>query len=180
MLQNTLQFLKDFGFFDVVIPFLLFFVIIFAVLEKSKLLGKDKNNVNLIVSLSIAFLAVATNKVVSLITQVLPNMILILVLLVMFTMILGLFYKEEELEFSNNHPGWFKFFMFMVFIFMIIFVLNAIPSEGGTMLDNVIDGIVSGSSSELVGGIILLAVMIGVISLVVKSKSSADESDDTG
>ena len=70
--------------------------------------------------------------------------------------------------------------MFMVFIFMIIFVLNAIPSEGGTMLDNVIDGIVSGSSSELVGGIILLAVMIGVISLVVKSKSSADESDDTG
>ena len=177
MLQNTLEFLKDFGFFDVVIPFLLFFVIIFAILEKSKILGKDKSNVNLIVALSVAFLTVATNKVVSLITQVLPNMILILVLLVMFVMILGLFFKEEELEFSEKHKGWFKFFMFMVFLFMIIFVLQAIPADGGTMLENLIGGIVSGSSSELVGGIILLAVMIGVISLVVKSKSSANEND---
>jgi hypothetical protein len=177
-LGNTIEFLSDFGFFDVIIPFLLFFAIIYAILEKTSLLGKDKSNVNLIVSLAVSFLAVATNKVINLISSVLPNMILMLVLFVMFVMILGLFFKQGEMEFASEHSGWFKFFMFLLFFLTLIFILNAWPSDSGdSMLESVVDAIGSGSSGELIGGIVMLAIIVGAIALVVRTKPKKDDEE---
>jgi hypothetical protein len=176
-LQNTIQFLRDFGFFDVVIPFLLFFAIIFAFLEKTKILGKDKSNVNLIVALSVSLLAIAANKVVSLVSNILPNMILVLVLLVMFVMITGVFFKEDSGDFYEAHKGWFKFFMFVLFVLTLAFILNAIPTDGGTWLDKIIEGISGGGSGgEVWGGIIFLAVIIGAIYLITKEKKGSGKS----
>ena len=36
---GVLSFLERFGFYDIVLPFLLVFTIVFAVLEKTKILG---------------------------------------------------------------------------------------------------------------------------------------------
>ena len=174
-LQNTLEFLKSFGFFDVIVPFLLFFAIIFAILEKTRLLGREKSNVNLIVALAVALLAVAANKIVGLISSVIPNLLLVLVLFMMFVMILGLFFKDEELEFSSKHKNWFKFFMFLLFILTIAFILNAWPTDSGTMLEKVLDSIQDGSSGELVGGVILLLIVIGAVFVVAKSKRGSQE-----
>ncbi len=173
-LQNTIQFLRDFGFFDVVIPFLLFFAIIFAFLEKTKVLGKDKSNVNLIVALSVSLLAVAANKVVSLVSDILPNMILVLVLLVMFVMITGVFFKEDSGDFYEAHKGWFKFFMFVLFILTLAFILNAIPSDDGTWLDKIVDGVAGGSGGEVFGGVIFLIIIVGAIYLISRDKKGSD------
>jgi hypothetical protein len=43
-LSNALEFFRDFGFFDVLLPFLLVFTVVFAVLQKTEVLGKDKAN----------------------------------------------------------------------------------------------------------------------------------------
>ncbi|MBT3690951.1 hypothetical protein HOG16_01770 [Candidatus Woesearchaeota archaeon] len=171
-LQNTIQFLRDFGFFDVVLPFLLFFAIIFAFLEKTKILGEDKSNVNLIVALSVSLLTVAANKVVSLISDILPNMILILVLIVMFVMITGVFFKEDSEDFYKAHKGWFKFFMFVLFILTLAFILNAMPSDSGTWLDKIIDGVTGGAGGETVGGIIFLVIIVGAIYLITRDRNS--------
>jgi hypothetical protein len=170
-LQNTIKFLSDFGFFDVIVPFLLFFAITFAILEKTKILGKDKSNVNLIVSLAVSLLAIATNKVVNLISNVLPNLILMLVLFVMFIMILGLFFKEtkEGFGFKEKHPGWFGFFIFLLFVITILFILNAWQTDNGTALEVIGSAISNGSSGELIGGIILLVIVVGAVFLVINS-----------
>jgi len=42
-LVNAIEFLKEFCFFDVVLPFLLVFSITFAVLEKTRILGVESD-----------------------------------------------------------------------------------------------------------------------------------------
>ncbi len=47
---DTINLLREVGVFDFLLPFLLIFSIIFAILEKTKILGEDKSNINIIVS----------------------------------------------------------------------------------------------------------------------------------
>ena len=68
-LEIAVNFLKDFGFFDVVLPFLLVFTIVFAVLEKTLILGKEENNkpkknIDAMVAFSIALFVVAASNIV--------------------------------------------------------------------------------------------------------------------
>src|SRR3989338_3704900 len=52
--RTLIESLKDYGFFDIVLPFLLVFTLIFAILEKTKLLGLEgqnaKTNVNQVIN----------------------------------------------------------------------------------------------------------------------------------
>ncbi|MBM3199831.1 hypothetical protein FJZ53_02750, partial [Candidatus Woesearchaeota archaeon] len=66
-LGGAIEFLKEFGFFDVVLPFLLVFTIVFAVLEKTKIFGggkESKKNINAMIAFVFAlFFVSATNLV---------------------------------------------------------------------------------------------------------------------
>ena len=42
VLGGAVDFLQDFGFFDVVLPFLLVFTLVFGILEKTKIFGTEK------------------------------------------------------------------------------------------------------------------------------------------
>jgi len=86
VLQNAINFFRDFGLFDVVLPFLLVFAIVFAILEKTRILGNEgsgdkavpKHSLNSTVAFVVALLVVATNKVVTAINAALPNVVLLL------------------------------------------------------------------------------------------------------
>lgn len=58
------QWLVDFGIYDVVLPFILVFTLIYGSLQKSKILGEDKN-VDAAVATTIGFLVVASIQIVS-------------------------------------------------------------------------------------------------------------------
>ncbi len=87
-LGKAVEFLRDFGLFDVILPFLLVFTITFAVLEKTRILGTIKihgsddtipnKNLNSMVAFSVALLVVATANIVRAINESLPNIILLL------------------------------------------------------------------------------------------------------
>ena len=78
-LGKAVEFLRDFGLFDVILPFLLVFTITFAVLEKTKILGTIKihgtdeympnKNLNSMVSFVVALLVVATANIVRAINE---------------------------------------------------------------------------------------------------------------
>ena len=40
-LNNAIEFLREFGFFNVVLPFLLVFTVVFGILEKTRLFGTE-------------------------------------------------------------------------------------------------------------------------------------------
>ena len=89
--RGAIEFFQRLGIYDVVLPFLLVFTIVFAILEKTRVLGTEdiegkkytKKNLNAIVSFVVAFLVVASTRLVAVINTALANIVLLLLLSVL-------------------------------------------------------------------------------------------------
>jgi hypothetical protein len=97
--QELFVFLEKWGVADILVPFLLIFTVVFAVLERSKVLG-DKKNFNVIVALSIALIVVIPHVMgtyppgrdaVEIINTALPNISVVIVAIIMFLVLAGTF-----------------------------------------------------------------------------------------
>ena len=177
--RQVLQFFDSIGLFDVVLPFLLVFTIVFAILEKTKVLGTEdiegkkytKKNLNAIASFVLAFLVVASSELVEIITTVSSQAVVVLFLSVLFLLLVGSFYKEGEPVFLEG--GWKIVFMIIVFIAIIGIFLGAIKtSDGRTWLERLGDFTGTGGD-ELAGSLILLALI--VLFIVYATKDTAKE-----
>ena len=98
--QDAVLTLENLGLTDVLLPFLLIFTLIFAVLQKTKILGDEKKNLNTMIALVIALLVViphVTNSyppdqdVVTIMNTALPQVSLLVVAIIMLIVILGIF-----------------------------------------------------------------------------------------
>ena len=76
-------------FNQIVLPFALVFTLIFAILEKSKILGEDKHQINSIISLVIAFILITVPQARTVIVQVVPVIAVLAVLVLVFMIMLG-------------------------------------------------------------------------------------------
>ena len=164
--REVIEFFDSVGLFDVVLPFLLVFTIVFAIMEKTKVLGTEdldgkkytKKNLNAIAAFVMAFLVVASSQLVEIITKVSANAVIVLFLSVLFLMLVGSFYKEGEPVFLEG--GWKVVFMVIVFISIVGIFLDAIKSpDGRTWLERVFDFTGTGGD-ELAGSIVLLALIV--------------------
>ena len=97
--DNIVYTLERWGVSDILLPFLLIFAIVFAILEMTKIFGADKKNINVIVSLvmglSIIFPHLTgsyppTRDVVDIINRALPGVSLLLVAIVSLLIVLGM------------------------------------------------------------------------------------------
>lgn len=76
-------------FNEIVLPFALVFTLIFAILEKSKILGEGKHQINSIISLVSAFILVGVPLARGVILQVIPIIAVLAVLILVFMIIIG-------------------------------------------------------------------------------------------
>lgn len=60
MLLGGIQTLRELGFFDFFLPFLLFFAVIYAALDKVQVFGEGKKDINAVVALVIALITTTT------------------------------------------------------------------------------------------------------------------------
>ena len=132
--RSIIDFLVSLGVYDVILPFLLIFTIVFAILEKTKILGKEKlsdgtvitkKNLNSIVALVMSFLIIASTKLVAVINEVMANVVLLLILAVCFLMLVGVFFGDKEFT-LEEYPNWIKFFMVLMFVGIVVIFLNAL------------------------------------------------------
>ncbi|MEK6812568.1 MAG: hypothetical protein AABX86_00445 [Nanoarchaeota archaeon] len=131
-LGNAIQFLHAFGFFDVVLPFLLVFTIVFGILEKTKILGvegKDKapkKNLNAMVAFSIAFFVVAATNVVQAIQISLPAISMILLIVVLFMLLLGSIAGEAGEKGFNlwDKDGPYRWAGWLVVVFILLAIIT--------------------------------------------------------
>jgi len=175
-LGKAVEFLRDFGLFDVILPFLLVFTITFAVLEKTKILGTIKihgtdeympnKNLNSMVSFVVALLVVATANIVRAINESLPNIVLLLVASLSFLILIGIFVKDE-LNFAEKHKNWNRGFIIIMFIGVILIFLNAIymtvAGQEMSVLEYLIDWIIKNWSGTIFGAIVVLIVIVAAI-----------------
>ena len=173
--RNVLTFFESLGLFDVVLPFLLVFTIVFALLEKTKVLGTEeiegkrytKKNLNAIAAFAISFLVVASSRIVEIITTVSANAVVLLFLSVLFLLLVGSFFKEGEPVYLEG--GWKLTFMILMFIGILFIFLGAVKTkEGRSWLDVLGDFSSSGGSNEVLGSVILLVIIVLFIAFAVR------------
>ena len=71
-----------------------------------------------------AFLVIASTRLISVINQVLSNVVLLLILGVCFLLLVGVFFSDKEFS-LEKFPGWIKFFMVLMFLAIVVIFLNA-------------------------------------------------------
>jgi len=175
-LGNAIEFFQDFGLFDIVLPFLLIFTLVFAILEKTKILGTEpgsdnapRKNLNAMVGFSVALIVVASNKIVSALNEALPNVILLLVVFICFLLLVGTFFKTSEkgLDFSDL-KGWKGVIFGVTVVSLILIFFSAIKTDSGeSWLEWVWNYVLENWGGTVFASIILFVVIIGAIAYVV-------------
>jgi len=125
---GVIEFFNRLGVYDIVLPFLLVFSIVFAILDKTKVLGFDeiegkkypKKSLNAIVAFVISFLVVASANLVKVINEAVANVVLLLIVLIMFLMLVGTMVGDKEIS-MENYPNWMKFFMLLLFMGIVVY-----------------------------------------------------------
>ncbi|MDO8643043.1 MAG: hypothetical protein Q7R76_05710 [Candidatus Woesearchaeota archaeon] len=91
--------LEQLGISDVLLPFILIFTIVFAIAHRSKMFGENRKNIEVIISLVMAFSVIIPHvtgdypgqwDVVNIINSALPNVSLVIVLILMALLLIGL------------------------------------------------------------------------------------------
>ena len=186
--REALNFFGEVGIYDVILPFLLVFTLIFAILEKTKILGfedKEKKytrkNLNSMVAFVTAFLVVGSAKLVGIINQVVAQVFLLLLLGVLFMLLIGVFLKDEEFSLDRK-DRWFIFFSFVMLIGIILIFLNAITNDSGESWLSIAWSYIAGNwNSALVGAVIMILIVVGMMYYVVSpSRESKGKEKEEG
>lgn len=185
VLSDALDFLREFGIFDVILPFLLVFAVVFGILEKTRILGEEKikdiiyprKNLNAIVAFALAMLVVAATKIVGVINTALPQISLLIVVALSFLLMIGIFMKPDNTLYEKLNGRWLTFLMIIMFVAVIFVFLGNIPAnEKQSWLGFAFDYVVEFWSGTLVATLILLGVIIWAIFFITKGDSGRGES----
>ena len=144
--RNMIYNLEGIGLLEVLVPFLLVFTIIYAVLQKTKILGKTedgkpKKNFNVVIALVMALAVVVTSatgqysgqpSVVDIINTSIPGVALVAIAIVMVLILIGVFGKELDIG-ASNYGGIFVILSFLIIGFIFasaadLFDRSYIPS----------------------------------------------------
>lgn len=177
---NGIEFLGKIGVYDVILPFLLVFTLMYAFLEKTKVLGVEtyysddshksswqgsRRNLNSMLAFVVAFFVIASSQLVAVINQTLSHMVLLLVLVFCFILVAGAFQQESEKGFFLE-DNWKKIFMVITFIAIVLIFLNALG-----WLDAAWRWMGGLWTSEATASLMLIALIVGFIFWITKSPS---------
>lgn len=83
-------------FANLVLPFLLMFVMTFAILQKSKVLGDGKRQIDALVALVIGLIVVSFGNAVGIINALLPFMAVAMVVIFVFMFLISMWFQGDE------------------------------------------------------------------------------------
>ena len=176
--RGVIGLLDRIGVYDIVLPFLLVFTIMFAILEKTKIFGVDKidkvevtkKNINAMVSIIVAFIVVASTQLVSVINEVLAHTLLLLVLAVCFLLLVGVFHSDKQ--FSLEDSPWMKYLMILMFIGITVIFLNALG-----WLQEILK-VIENFEQDWAATLIFLALIIGFMFYVTWDRKPAAKKEE--
>ncbi len=142
------------GGFDVILPFLLVFTLIFALMEKVKLFGDKKKNVHVIVAFVAAAFVVAQPDIVFLIRGFIPNVSMFILIILMGLLVMGMFGLTGDTKWSWG-------FAVIVAVVAILWSLSAATSAYYWPFYDLL-------TSQDIAWLIAIGVFILVIWLIVK------------
>lgn len=145
-------------FVETILPFLLIFTLVFAVLEKTEILGKKKRQIDAIVALVIGLTFVAFGRETDIVVRLIPIMGVALVVILVFMLLLGSIYQPESFKIA----GWLKGVIGVLIVVLV--AVSVLVITGGI---DIIFNILYGDNSGLLINGFLILVIIGAIVVVV-------------
>lgn len=181
VLGNAIEFLQRFGVFDIVLPFLLVFAVVFGILEKTRILGEEKEkgeeqgrprkNLDAIVAFVLALLVVASTKIVGVINEALPKVSLLVVVSLSFLISIGIFMKPGNTFYERLGNKWLTFLMVVMFIAIILIFLSVIPANANeSWLEYAFNYTVNYWDETVVSSIVLFIVIIFAIWFITRGE----------
>lgn len=162
--------LQNFIVRDFILPFVFMFVLVFAILQKTKILGSDKKQLDAIVAgvIALIFISAVYPKMVvgNLILVLTIAIVLIFVGLLVWGFLVG---DEAKVTLSENWMKW------TVAILIIIFVVLAFFWSAG-INPKVIDLLFNQSWSNMVWTNLAFIVVVAILMAVVMSKKAGGKS----
>jgi len=168
--RNALVFFDQLGVYDVVLPFLLIFTLVFAMLEKTMVLGKDnpaRKNLSAMVSFVAAFLVVASAQLVFVINRTIGMMMVILVMIILMMLVWGTFSKQGEVELPSFYRNALMAITFLGAVLIVMWNLGWLQFLYAYTSGNL--------SGPVVGSIFLLVIILGFMMWIYGSGETAEK-----
>lgn len=154
---------------ELVLPFLLVFAVVFAVLQKSKIFGEGKKQIDAIIALVVGLIVVSFANAVDIISSLMPFLAVGLVVILVFMILWGLVFKEGGFEIGDRLKWTFGV---IIAIAVVIAVLYATGRWDD--LANILSGI--GTTKEWISNIVIIVIVIGaIVAVVLGGKSGSEE-----
>lgn len=182
VLGGTIGFLATLGVYDVVLPFLLVFTLMFAFLEKTKVLGVEiiksgdkeiaysRKNLNAIIAFTSAFFVIASSELVRLLSEVIANTMILIVTGTMFMLALGISHdssKGKEFQLTGKYK---TYFLTANAVGILLILLNALG-----WLQIAYDWILSNWNSSYGMTLLMIGVFVGFMWWITASPKSKEE-----
>lgn len=148
----------------VILPFLLIFVVVFAILEKTAILGKERRQVNAIVSFVFALIFVSVPYAVAVTTDVIPIVAVSIVIILAFMLVIGFIGGTEKGGLSKGLR------VTVGIVFGITLIITVLWATGGLPHIKKL-----GEVEQFWPTLILIAFIIAVFSVVLSAKPSPEE-----
>ncbi len=160
-ITDVLNIWNEMGVFSYAIPFLLIFAVVFAILDKTKILGDDNKGILAIISVSVGLLSLQFDFVSEFFAVIFPRFGIGLSLFLVLIIMIGFFFPKDD---KIGHGKWIGL---TVGIGVVIWALSAwdewtsYTGFGGWFTENF-------------WALIVLGILVAVIVVVAKGK------DDNG
>ena len=153
-LLEVVKSLESLGLYNVIIPLLLGFVIVWGVLERIKIFGEKSKAINPLIAIIFAFLFIRSQVFVEIINQFLPKIGIYLIILMGFMILIGIVGGGAK---WTNIP----FYIIVVLSILAVFgsVFTSLPGYSGLGL-NFLEGL---SQADWFALIILAVLLIIVV-----------------
>ena len=157
-------------FTEMILPFVLIFVLVFAILQRTKILGEGKKQNDSLVALAIGLLLIGVPVARNVVIDVVPWMAVGMVFLLFFFLLYG--FGEKDVLDGVANTKWIKnMLQYGAVAFIALVIIFVTPL--GTFLLDFSD---SYSNSGIWANIFMIAIIIGVIAVALSGKNDNSSS----
>lgn len=168
---DVLQRLEAMGLTDVLLPFILIFAVVYAILNFVKIFGQEGKgkNINVIIALVMALLVVVPHvtggyppgkDIVEIMNNAIPNVSILIIGVLMFLILIGIF----GVRFDLTGSGWFGPLIGMICMGAVFFIFGR--SAGWFGFGNLPPFLGFLNDSETVSVLLVILMFIGIVAFI--------------
>ena len=140
ILSDAFDFLLNIGFLNIVVPFILFYAIVFGMLERTQIFNPDKSkrderstNLNSLIAFAIAITATAASNAVGITQNYLPILAVTAVVLLGVMMLMGMAFGDKFDDIVKNNV-WYNRLVWLAAGILIIGALIVVVYYSGLLV----------------------------------------------